>query len=203
MNICPVHCDMFTRGGNERTLSRVGFPSKHLCLCVFPIVVHLAVLCSTLCSQHAGHLKPDTYGPVCCWSETPLPSLEPLLMLRTFHLVHSDALFIKKNIYVKKPLLIGYPVYDCEPLLFAPSASDTQCFLLREYIDVGKAWCCWFNLPYPSLSVANWLNCINREACSVGQRGAGMRDMEGMREDSSWCEGVRPHNGGEIWFGDD
>lgn len=35
-----------------------------------PIVVHLAVLCSTLCSQHECHLKSDTYGPASCWSDT-------------------------------------------------------------------------------------------------------------------------------------
>lgn len=33
-----------------------------------PIVVHLAVLCSTLFSQHASHLKPNTYGPASCRS---------------------------------------------------------------------------------------------------------------------------------------
>lgn len=36
------------------------------------IVVHLAVLCATLWSQHACHLKPDTYGSASSWSDAPL-----------------------------------------------------------------------------------------------------------------------------------
>lgn len=36
------------------------------------IVVHLAVLCSTLCSQHAHHLKPDTHRSASCMGDTPL-----------------------------------------------------------------------------------------------------------------------------------
>lgn len=38
-----------------------------------PIVVHLAVLCSTLLSQHASHLKPNTYGPASCSSAEDIP----------------------------------------------------------------------------------------------------------------------------------
>lgn len=58
-----------------------------------PIVVHLAVLCSTLFSQHAPHLKPNTYGRASCRS----PAL-----LRTFHLAPGDACFFP---YSKAPIV--------------------------------------------------------------------------------------------------
>lgn len=59
-----------------------------------PIVVHLAVLCSTLFPQHAYHLKPNTYGPASCRS----PTLR-LLFCFVFFLPDSKVLIVPTLLY--------------------------------------------------------------------------------------------------------
>lgn len=200
-----MHNNIFTHGLTNKHSHTHWVPSVGTPVSLrVSIVVHLAVLCSTLCSQHASHLKPDTYGPVACWSDTPL-----LLWSHCRCWGHSTWLTVMRSLYklsLFDSKVMNMPCFLCWELVMSwRAASNSQCFLLRQYIDrwkLGVSNTRWCNLPFRSLlSVANWLNCINREACSVGQRRAGMRDRKGMREGSSWCEGVSPHNGGKIWSG--
>lgn len=189
-----VHTDS---GSQINTLlSHIGFLVGTPVSLRLSIVVHLAVLCSTLCSQHVRHLKPDTYGPASCWSDTTLPSLEPLPMLGMFHWTRSDAFNLRLSNYLLAKLSLRTLVLFFLPCLF--HLNHTMFTLKREQIMAWVSKTLWFNFPYHSLlSEVNWLNSINREACSVEQRWAGMRDGKGMREGSSWCEGVSPHNGRE------
>lgn len=187
------------------TLTHIGFLVQgHLCLCVFPLLS--TWLC---CAPHCAPSMP----PI--WNQTPMDQYPAGVIRLSFSGATADAEDIPlgsqwcvlciNSLYLIARLWICPLFFHWELVMSWRAASNSQCFLLRQYIDrwklgVFNTW--WCNLPFRSLlSVANWLNCINREACSVGQRGAGMRDMKGMREGSSWCEGVSPHNGGKIWSG--
>ena len=97
------------------------------------IVVHLAVLCSTLCSQHACHLKPDTYGSASCWSDTPL-----LLWIHCRCLAHADVFFVKSllcSIHLIARLWLC-PFFFVAGHIFWTlwwTASNTQCLLLSRW----------------------------------------------------------------------
>lgn len=148
-----------------------------------PIVVHLAVLCSTLFSQHASHLKPNTYGPASCRSRA-------LLVLRTFHLAPGDACFLTDcgHFALKSAIF-------CKTLWWA--ASNARWLPLEKafwWIKAVVSNARWFNLQEQTDST------VLTEAWSVGQRRR-RRDRTWMREGLSWREGVSPHRAGKQQIG--